>query len=160
MWASVCEGGRLVTTLFWGYGVGHGGASYGCTFWKPLWEKQAMFDCVMFARIFWCKHCVMYAQLGIKLGNGKQRRDLCFLVVFITLLLCYIQMCIMTHPHSQASTLISSASTLRQGARYFANTWTFEAIVKLCYNNSQSISMLNGLVRKWCVFEIGAFQLD
>lgn len=41
-------------------------------------EVQPLFNCVIlpgllvFARIFWCKHCVMYAQLGIKLGNGEQ----------------------------------------------------------------------------------------
>lgn len=27
---------------------------------------------LVFGRIFLCKHCIMYAQLGSKLGNGKQ----------------------------------------------------------------------------------------
>lgn len=57
------------------------------TVWDHWQQVQALLSSVtppwllVFARIFRCKHCVMYAQLGIKLGNGKQWRDLHFPVV-------------------------------------------------------------------------------
>lgn len=93
----VCENGSIcVTGCRRAYSWDIVGRRWWCWGWRASrgytlrahWRGEwGVFSCVIlplvfvFARTFWCKHCVVYAQLGIKLANGKQGRDLCFPVV-------------------------------------------------------------------------------
>lgn len=60
--------------------LGDRGASLDCALWDSMTAALGSVTLpgwlAIFARTFRCKHCVMYAQLGIKLGSGKRWRDL------------------------------------------------------------------------------------